>query len=302
MRYFIEINNVQRGPFEFKDLLANGLTNETLVWNESMPDWTPAWQVPELKVLLQAGAAATPGTAGAANASFAVPPPRPQGSTVPPPSTGTPVIASPERKTRWGCIIPVVLLVFIAGVMALTVPDKQDHKDQMKGVITSYLQNKGRTTGGILGSLIKMGSKIINENTVDDVLETLLDVKKYGVVSVGEISLGDHSTPVSVGAFGYVYTFNEKDLDKAVEKEIARLHAPVINGSIGSTIGGVIDDVIDQLDEQLNEAIQGAGRDLGKIGMDILEDILGGGKSNAPDPNQSPDPDDSDDPDDPDEE
>ena len=52
MKYYIAENNQTAGPFEPSELLAHGLTVNSLVWTEGMPNWTSASQIPELMVLL----------------------------------------------------------------------------------------------------------------------------------------------------------------------------------------------------------------------------------------------------------
>ncbi len=61
MEYFIYKDNRQQGPFTTEQLSAMGLTSETLVWREGMEQWTPAWQVQELRDAI-AGKANTSGT------------------------------------------------------------------------------------------------------------------------------------------------------------------------------------------------------------------------------------------------
>ena len=53
-KYCIGINNQQLGPFEVHQLLANGLTPDTLVWCSGMNGWQMAKNVPELSVLFAA--------------------------------------------------------------------------------------------------------------------------------------------------------------------------------------------------------------------------------------------------------
>lgn len=52
MKYYIAENGQQAGPFEPNELLLHGLTVNSLVWCEGMPNWTSASQVPELMALL----------------------------------------------------------------------------------------------------------------------------------------------------------------------------------------------------------------------------------------------------------
>jgi len=52
MKYYIAENGQGVGPFEANELLARGLTGNSLVWGEGMSGWTSASQVPELAALL----------------------------------------------------------------------------------------------------------------------------------------------------------------------------------------------------------------------------------------------------------
>lgn len=51
--YFIILNGSQAGPFSKDQLLAQGLTPETLVWTRGLPDWVPASTVADLDDLLR---------------------------------------------------------------------------------------------------------------------------------------------------------------------------------------------------------------------------------------------------------
>ena len=50
-QYFLGKNNQRLGPFPLEQLLANGLTPDTLVWCEGMPGWKKANEVPEVAAL-----------------------------------------------------------------------------------------------------------------------------------------------------------------------------------------------------------------------------------------------------------
>lgn len=54
MKYYIANNGHHEGPFEISELRSRGITAETLVWNESMPQWVPAGSVAELAELFVA--------------------------------------------------------------------------------------------------------------------------------------------------------------------------------------------------------------------------------------------------------
>lgn len=52
MKYYIAENGQQAGPYEPNELPLHGLTVNSLVWCEGMPNWTSASKVPELMTLL----------------------------------------------------------------------------------------------------------------------------------------------------------------------------------------------------------------------------------------------------------
>lgn len=52
MNYYINENGQQYGPFTIDQLRMRGITGETPVWCEGMPQWTKAQKVPELYSLI----------------------------------------------------------------------------------------------------------------------------------------------------------------------------------------------------------------------------------------------------------
>lgn len=52
MKYYLDINGVQSGPFDKSELVSHGLTRDTYVWSQSMAGWTVASQVDDLADIL----------------------------------------------------------------------------------------------------------------------------------------------------------------------------------------------------------------------------------------------------------
>lgn len=59
-QYYLVKDNQRVGPLALEQLMANGLTPETLVWTEGMASWTPAGQVQELGALFAPAAPQIP--------------------------------------------------------------------------------------------------------------------------------------------------------------------------------------------------------------------------------------------------
>ena len=53
-QYYLEKNGQQLGPFEVNQLIANGMTPESLVWTAGMAGWARAAEVAELAPLFVA--------------------------------------------------------------------------------------------------------------------------------------------------------------------------------------------------------------------------------------------------------
>lgn len=64
MKYYVIINGQQTGPVEESQLLGMGVTRDTQVWREGMPQWQPAGMVPELGYLFASPQSGTGNYAG----------------------------------------------------------------------------------------------------------------------------------------------------------------------------------------------------------------------------------------------
>ena len=99
MKYYIAENGQQAGPFEPNELLQHGLTVNSLVWCEGMPNWTSASQVPELMAVLS-GQPYTPPT----GTDTQLPQTPPMGDVQLPqvPPVTMPQTTAPQQPTNYG--------------------------------------------------------------------------------------------------------------------------------------------------------------------------------------------------------
>ena len=100
MRYYIAENGQPAGPFEPSELLLHGLTANSLVWGEGMPNWTSASQVPELMSLIT-GQSSIPSNTGPQ-----MPQMPPMGNQPPMPQMPIPQMPTPEPSTPVGQSAP----------------------------------------------------------------------------------------------------------------------------------------------------------------------------------------------------
>ena len=98
MKYFIAENGQQAGPFEPQELLQHGLTVNSLVWCEGMPNWTSASQVPELMAVLSGQAYVPP----VSNTQLPQTPPMGDVQLPQVPPFNNPQTTAPQQPTTYG--------------------------------------------------------------------------------------------------------------------------------------------------------------------------------------------------------
>lgn len=125
--YYISKEGKQEGPVTTEELLKKGITRETLVWRESMPQWAPASEVEELSK--QLGSTPPP-----VSPNSQTPPPTPPRNTTPPQrenntaSSTAQVAPPPERKNPSNyltySILATLLCCLAAGIPSIVYASK----------------------------------------------------------------------------------------------------------------------------------------------------------------------------------
>lgn len=233
--YYLYIDDQQRGPFSIEQLAEMGITPETEVWTEGMTDWKQAGDVPALTTLLQRleyerhSAAARP----------AAPPKR---NPVPPvpPSWNEPAPAAantqPEPKRKSGCtkwLIALLILCVLLGVLVVTVPDREAHRQAIVGSSREWVGEKveERNMGDILGEVIKW----VSGKGADIAIDQLLQVDNHFVYSTGKMMIGEKPKTISLGILGHVFTFGKDDIDKVLKEAMGIDMSRAEEPSVGVT-------------------------------------------------------------------
>lgn len=239
MRYFIYADNRQQGPFSVSELMERGLSSETLVWAEGMEQWTPAWQVRELKDAMEGKAQPGP-----------VPPPLPfepsaraesasgqadggrddrtgasgsaaysawQGG-----GSGTSgradaaeeIIYEPRRRHIGGRVAGIVVAVVIAFALTVTCPTREQHCEAVAGEISAAISQSSGASG-----FWGMFSNIFASGVVNMAVSQFLDVDNYYLFSIGTINIEGKSRAVSFGILNHVFTFDNDYIREALNEE-----------------------------------------------------------------------------------
>ncbi|SFG25247.1 GYF domain-containing protein [Prevotella sp. KH2C16] len=208
MKYFIIENNQQAGPFSIYELKDKGLASDTLVWAEGMKDWTPAWQVDELKNFLY-------NTTGSST-----PPPVPP-TAAQPAADNTPQDdreeeQEPRKRHTWLIVGGIVAALLI--VLFLTNPDKEDHKRVILDRIAAAVEDEDSDEDPISQGFEMLGKMLAREISAP-MLDTALEYHNYGIFSTTTIRWGKKSYKSSYGILGHIFTVDEDDITKILDKK-----------------------------------------------------------------------------------
>ncbi|MCH3995944.1 MAG: GYF domain-containing protein [Prevotella sp.] len=244
MEYFIIENGQQSGPFTIEQLAQKHITSETLVWAEGMTNWTPAWQVEQLKYILSGNPRQTPPPFNPQDkvSDTPIPPMAHQNGesaytagangplegngtdqTFPP--TGDPTKedaeADKKKKNRTPWLIALAVVIVALLFFIFTNPNKQDHESAIKSEITTAVEkasneNQNQESDDVFTQGFNMITKMITGTFFDTALDTLLQYHNYLLFSKTTINWGNENHTVSFGILGKVHTINEDDILKAL--------------------------------------------------------------------------------------
>lgn len=110
-------------------------------------------------------------------------------------------------------IIAVVAVAFMA-----TTPDRQQHVDTIKSVMTGAVNAELRENNidGPLGSIASAAATM----AVDKYLSTNFLVRDHRFYSLGFIDYNNEFQMVSVGVFNHVYTLDEEQAREMIKKKL----------------------------------------------------------------------------------
>jgi len=210
MKYFIIENNQQTGPFSIYELKDKGITSDSLVWAEGMKEWTPAWQVEELKnFLYNTTSSSTPPP---------VPPVTPQPNAEEAQLRPSEQGSQPQKNHKTGIIIGAIVLLFLL-IMIFTCPSKQDHEEAIQEKISLAIDKSAGENGDVFSQGMNMISKLFARQFTGPILDNVLQYHNYLLFSTTTIEWEGKTHKASYGLFGHIFTIDEEDIIKVLEKE-----------------------------------------------------------------------------------
>ena len=211
--FIIDRNGQQAGPFSFDQLVQKGISPETLVWKQGMADWTPAWKVEDLKVVLEAIRANQQqdyqkAQQEAYQQGFQ------QGAAM-----NSNFQQQPKKKTSHFAMKMVIgLIIFILAIFAITNPSADAHKEKVRTEASKAVEKAvGSTDNNFFSQALRSVAKMMAGSMMDEAMNQLFEYHNYIVCSTGSVEFNGKPHTVSFGILGNVYTMNADDMVKALE-------------------------------------------------------------------------------------
>lgn len=118
-------------------------------------------------------------------------------------------------------LIFIGIIAAIAIALMATTPDKQQHHDTIKEVLSRAVNAELRDNN-IDGAVASIGS-VFAMNAVDEFLNRSLLIRDHRFYNIGVIDYDGEFQMVSVGVFNHVYTFDENQARELIETKIKDL-------------------------------------------------------------------------------
>ncbi len=112
-------------------------------------------------------------------------------------------------------------MVLIVVVMVVTCPDKYDHQQAVRHVVTNVVDETIEDNVPDDIPFVGLAGSVVASKLVETFLDSRLEVTNYYVLSVGRVDFNGRQRLVSVGAFGHIFTFDEEDVKQAIKDKLA---------------------------------------------------------------------------------
>lgn len=189
MKKFYLHNGIdQQGPFDIEDLKSKGITKETSIWFEGLPEWTTADKIDEIKEIF----------------NKTTPPPFTAKTTTPPPIQKPPTQQTtggqqpaPKKKNTLGVILQSIGVIGAIVIIAMIInakmnsggktnTDSQTYQEKVMTVEeiersqpTKFLKADGYYNENFWGNKINVNGKIKNNATVASYKDAVVRVTYY---------------------------------------------------------------------------------------------------------------------------
>ncbi|GEM_PF-660370 len=110
----------------------------------------------------------------------------------------------------------IIIVLLVAVLMVLTVPDKAKHKEAMMEAINEYVEEEAVDKLGDT-VLARLGKGVIVK-TVETALNSKLKIDNYYLFNKTYVRLDGEDQMLSLGMFGHVFTFDKEMIREKLEE------------------------------------------------------------------------------------
>lgn len=117
-------------------------------------------------------------------------------------------------------IITISLFVIAIVLLVVSCPDKQDHINALKEVVTSVINDEASSlintddegNSNAWANVSSIVGSLLGSTVVTAILENNISVANYFVCSVGKMTYEGEVKNISFGILGHVFTIDKKDI------------------------------------------------------------------------------------------
>lgn len=125
-------------------------------------------------------------------------------------------VSLPPKLRKMKKLLVAVIIIGIAILMALTVPDKKAHKEAMMNAVKEYVDEEAEERGIADNGITRFGKNVVNK-AIEGTLGTMLKVNNYYLFNTTQVKVKGKNQLLSVGILGQVITFNKNMLRETIE-------------------------------------------------------------------------------------
>ena len=115
-------------------------------------------------------------------------------------------------------LLIVVIVLLVAILMAMSVPDKQAHKEAMMKAVKEFVDEEAENCLG--DNVLTNIGKNVAVKTIELALNSKLKEHNYLVLNTTYVRLNGEEQLLSLGMFGHVFTFDKEMLREKLEESL----------------------------------------------------------------------------------
>jgi hypothetical protein len=115
-------------------------------------------------------------------------------------------------------LLVIVIILLVAVLMKMTVPNKQAHKEAMMEAIKEFVEEEAENKFGD-NVLSDLGQNVVVK-TIELALNSKLKMHDYLVLNTTYVRMDGEEQLLSLGMFGHVFTFDKQMLREKLEESL----------------------------------------------------------------------------------